>query len=301
MRHARSIAPSPSLRTYRFSAMACSNELKFYASCEREAQRIAQSAIAAVRRIEAKYSRYRQDSVLTAINQAAGKSAIEIDHETHALLEYADTCFQNSAGLFDITSGVLRRAWNFRVARIPRPQEISALLPLVGWHMVERSATSIRLPLCGMELDFGGIGKEYAADVAAACLVEHGVRHGFVNLGGDIRAIGPHEDGSPWSVGIADPRKRGRIAETILLVSGAITTSGDYERFFVIDGTRYCHILNPRTGWPVTGIQSITTVAESCLVAGSVCTIAMLLGPHQAQRFLEESGLRYVMLGAMSC
>src|SRR5207237_10037473 len=117
------------------------------------------AAIAEVKRIEAKYSRYREESLLSRINAGAGKEGIEVDEETLNLLAFADACFRQSDGLFDATSGVLRRAWNFREPRVPSQAELDALLPLVGWEAVELTGRRVRLPRAGMELDFGGVGQ----------------------------------------------------------------------------------------------------------------------------------------------
>jgi thiamine biosynthesis lipoprotein len=151
------------------------------------------------------------------------------------------------------------------------------LVALVAWSSVEWSPTSIRLPRAGMEIDFGGIGKEYAADRAAAICAEAGIAHGLVNLGGDVRAIGPRADGTPWRVGIRDPRRAGAAIAAVPVAAGALATSGDYERYFEQDGRRYCHIIDPTTGLPVTAWRSMTVVAPLCVVAGSCATIAMLM------------------------
>jgi thiamine biosynthesis lipoprotein len=148
-----------------------------------------------------------------------------------------------------------------------------------------------------MEIDFGGIGKEYAADRAATVCAEHGIRHGLVNLGGDVRAVGPQPDGAPWRVGIRHPRREHAAIATVLLESGAVATSGDYERYFEVEGQRYCHILDPRSGRPVAHWQSVSVVAPLCVVAGSCATIAMLMGAD-AESFLREQGLRYVAVDA---
>jgi thiamine biosynthesis lipoprotein len=127
-----------------------------------------------------------------------------------------------------------------------------------------------------MELDFGGFGKEYAVDRACAVLIERGVHYGFVNLGGDLRAIGPQPDGMPWSMGIQDPRDTRAVAASLPLTVGSLATSGDYERFMEIDGRRYCHILNPRTGMPVSAWRSLSVLAPVAIAAGSYSTIGML-------------------------
>lgn len=272
---------------YPFRAMGGPNELQIYASDATSANSIADIAIAEVARIEAKYSRYRADSMLSRINQAAGIGATTVDAETAALLDYADACYEQSAGLFDISSGGLRRVWNFSEARVPAAERISEVLTHVGWQKIAWHHPVLSLP-AGMEIDFGGIGKEYAADRVASVCVEHGVQHGFVNLGGDIRIFGPHPDGTPWSIGIAHPRRADRVLASIVIPRGAIATSGDYERFFEIDGKRFCHILNPLTGFPVQGLQAVTVIAPLCTVAGSLCTIAMLKGDEGIEFLTEQ-------------
>jgi thiamine biosynthesis lipoprotein len=282
-----------------FRAMASEHELLLWSDDEARATLAAEAAVADVLRIEAKYSRYRDDSVTTRINRAAGGAAVAIDAETVALLTYADQCHRISDGRFDLTSGVLRRAWDFRRSppRIPDAATIKAATALIGWNRVEWDGSSVRLPDAGMEIDFGGIGKEYAADRAATVCAEHGIGHGLVNLGGDVRATGPQPDGEPWRVGIRHPRREGAVIATVLLESGAVATSGDYERFFEIGGQRYSHILDPGTGCPVAHWQSVSVVAPLCVVAGSFATIAMLMGPD-AESFLREQGLRYVAVDA---
>ncbi len=266
-----------------FRAMSSRHEIAIDSDNEARARRAIDAAIADVKRIEARYSRYLDDSVTSRINIAAGKAAVPIDAETAALLRYADRCFALSGGRFDITSGVLRRAWDFRrePPQLPSPAVVSELLERVGWDRVEWDEHSVRLPVAGMEIDFGGIGKEYAADRAAAICQEHGERHAIVNLGGDVRLAGPRGDGGPWRIGIRDPRPApGRENAAIAFVEmreGALATSGDYERYIEVDGRRYCHLLDPRSGWPVSGWRSISVAAPLCAVAGSCASIAMLL------------------------
>jgi thiamine biosynthesis lipoprotein len=149
-----------------------------------------------------------------------------------------------------------------------------------------------------MELDLGGIGKEYAVDRAATMLAEAGIGAALVNLGGDLRAIGRRADGNPWRLGIAHPRNTGAVLASIPLHEGALATSGDYERFFELDGRRYCHILDPRTGWPVHAWQSISVVAPACLAAGTITTIAMLLG-EQTLPFLRSQGLPFLAVDSL--
>ncbi|WP_075793995.1 FAD:protein FMN transferase [Massilia putida] len=275
-----------------FDAMASRCEIRLAAPNGHVAEELAEAAFAEVRRIERTYSRYRADSIVSRINAAAGRYRVECDDETSQLLAYADHLYRASDGLFDITSGVLRRAWDFRHPRVPTQDELAPLLALVDWPAVRREDGSIFLPRAGMEIDFGGFGKEYAADRAGALLLQKGVRHGYVNLGGDMRFIGPQPDERPWAIGIQDPRKPDGIVASINVSQGALTTSGDYERFFDIDGKRYCHILNPRTGMPACYFRSVSVLAPLAVLGGSVSTIAMLK-EADGLAFLAASGLAY--------
>ena len=262
-----------------FKAMGSPCELHLHGPDAAETRRVAESVIADVQRLERRYSRYRDDSLTSAINRVAAVAGrCEVDAETAALLDYADTCYRESDGLFDITSGVLRRAWRFENACAPEPEAIAALLDRVGWDRVVWKRPFLSFGQPGMEIDFGGIGKEYAADRAAALCLDAGIRNGLINLGGDVRVIGPLPDGDPWRIGIRDPERPETLLGGVLMTGGALATSGDYARFLRIDGRRYGHILDPRTGWPVRGLVSVSVIAASCLVAGSLSTIAMLKG-----------------------
>ncbi|MEO8485213.1 MAG: FAD:protein FMN transferase [Betaproteobacteria bacterium] len=284
---------------FAFRAMAASHELLLGCDDEARARRAAGAALADVERIEAKYSRFRDTSLVSAINRAAGAEAVAIDAETAALLRYADACHAASRGRFDITSGALRRAWDFRRTppRVPGAREIDALRALVDWRSVAWDERSIRLPRRGMEIDLGGVGKEYAADRVATIAIDLGIAHGFVNLAGDVRAWGGHPGGAPWRVGIRDPRIDGASIGGIEVVDGAVATSGDYERAFIVDGRRYCHILDASTGWPAEGWQSMSVVAPLCVVAGSGATVGMLLG-DDAPAWLDAQGFEWLGVDA---
>jgi thiamine biosynthesis lipoprotein len=283
------------LFTIAFQAMASRCEIRLSAASEAEARLLAGPALDEIRRIEAKYSRYRADSVVSRINAAAGSAATACDEETTALLAYAEALYRSSAGRFDITSGVLRRAWDFRTGTVPSQQTLDALLPLVGWRHVQREGGSVMLASAGMELDFGGFGKEYAVDRAAEMLASQGVRHGYVNLGGDMRFLGPWPDGAGWNIGIQDPRNAHATVASVDFSRGALATSGDYERFFEASGRRYCHILDPRSGMPVAYWRSVSVVAPLAIAAGSCSTTAMLL-EQDGLAFLEQSGLSFLAI-----
>jgi FAD:protein FMN transferase len=259
-----------------------------------DSTRIALAAEAEIIRIETRYSRYRDDSELSRINRvAAAGGATDVDAETEGLIAYAKAVFASSGGAFDITSGLLRQAWNFSGSGLPEQGEIEALLPRIGLDKVSLSDGCLAFAQAGMELDLGGLGKEYAADRAAEICGEFGARHGFVDLGGDIRVIGPQAGGQPWRIGIRHPREPGKLVAEVALTGGALATSGDYERFIELEGRRYCHILDPRTGWPARGLSSVTVISDRCLVAGSLSTSAMLRG-HDGASWLERLGVRHI-------
>ncbi|MGR9054223.1 MAG: FAD:protein FMN transferase, partial [Gammaproteobacteria bacterium] len=238
---------------YAFHAMGSPCRLQYYADTPDRAQAVNRQVSAMVTHLERKYSRYRPDSLLTRINRAAGTGCrIEIDDETVSLLHYAGQCHRESDGLFDVTAGVLRKIWNFKDRAVPDTSDIEAVLPLIGWDKVEWNSREIYLPIAGMELDFGGIVKEYAADAAASLCRLLNIRSGVVELGGDVRVLGAQPEGVGWPVAIRSPDGGDEALAKLEMTGGALASSGDYERYFEINGIRYGHILNPSTGWPVS-------------------------------------------------
>jgi FAD:protein FMN transferase len=282
------------LHTINLKAMGSRCEFKLYLPSDR-ASDIGNQVIALIQQIEAKYSRYQSTSITSRINAAAGTNTpIELDEETARLIDYAGVLHQQSDGLFDITSGILRKAWNFKTNQLPHSKQIETLLPLIGWSMVEWKSPFLYLPHTGMEIDFGGYVKEYAADLVASFCIDQGICHGLINLGGDIQVIGPHPDESPWQVGIQHPRIANKAIATIELTQGAIATSGDYERYMVVNGQRYSHLLNPHTGQSIQpAFASASVIAAQCIVAGSFSTIALLKSQEQPD-WLAQSGLPYL-------
>lgn len=278
--------------------MGTSCELQLFTDDKHLANHLVEIVVADVQRLENLYSRYRPDSLLSKINNvAANGGSIVVDAETAGLLDYAATCYQQSDRLFDISSGILRRAWRFETGHLPDESLITRLLENVGWHKLNWQAPLLEFPVAGMELDFGGIVKEYAADRAAALCWNAGARHGVINLGGDIKLIGPRPDGSAWQIGIHHPRQKQSLASTLALRGGAVASSGDYERCIVVNGQRYGHILNPKTGWPVRYLASVSVVSDFCVVAGSASTIAMLK-EEQGPAWLEQLGLPHLWIDA---
>ena len=266
----------------RFSAMASPCELLVDGGPREHARELGRIVAAEARRIETKYSRYLEGSVVQRINSAGG-APVELDAETVALLGFAAECHAASGGRFDVTSGVLREAWRFDGSeRVPTRRAVAALLPRIGWHRASLRASpggthggaTFALP-AGMQIDFGGIGKEYAVDRAVALAAGLASRPFLVNFGGDLAASGPPAGGA-WHVGVERP---GEAPWTLALRRGAVATSGDARRHVLRDGVRLGHVLDPRTGWPVADApNSVTVLAPTCSAAGVLATLALLHG-----------------------
>jgi FAD:protein FMN transferase len=262
-----------------FFAMGTRCALHICAATDAGAATAFAAALAEVERIERKYSRYDRRSFVSAINErAAAGQSITVDDETAALLDYAYACHAKSDGLFDISAGILRQCWNFSSGQLPDVASVRALLPRIGLTKIEWHRPKLHFRASGMEIDLGGIGKEYAVDRVASVLGDLGVTRGLIDLGGDMVVLGPHPDGQPWAIRLRHPSRVDEPLATATVRRGALATSGDYERCIEIAGRRYSHILDPRTGWPVEGLSSVSVLADSCMVAGSIATIAMLKG-----------------------
>jgi thiamine biosynthesis lipoprotein len=273
-----------------FVAMAspCELLLETDADAARELGRIAAEE---AWRIETKFSRYRPESIISVINGSRGH-AVVVDRETAALLDYAAQCHALSQGRFDITSGALRRCWTFDGSdRLPEPAAVAALLPLIGFEKIGWQSPRITLPT-GMEIDFGGIGKEYAVDRVLTLVAARFAGAALVNFGGDL-AANRAPAAAPWQVGVERPDTEREPRLLLELSRGGLATSGDTHRFLLRDGVRYSHILDPRSGWPVRDTpRSVTVAAASCVEAGMLATFAMLQG-SDAEAFLEEQSVRY--------
>lgn len=268
----------------RFHAMG--SPCEFVCEVPKRADALELSALVAAEawRIEDMFSRYLGGNIIAKINSAAGR-AVEVDEETADLLDFAVTLYDLSEHRFDITSGVLRRVWRFDGGdRIPSRQSVEDTLSSVGWHRVDWQRPVLQMP-DGMEIDLGGIGKEYAVDRCTALLREQGASPCLVNFGGDLAATASPVRRRRWKVAIEgdEPDAPDRIIE---LKHGALATSGDARRFLFKNGIRYSHILDPTTGWPVPNApRSITIAADTCVQAGMISTLAMLQGA-QAEIFL---------------
>ncbi|MCP4235998.1 MAG: FAD:protein FMN transferase [Aestuariibacter sp.] len=274
-----------------FTAMASPCEVLMEVECEGLAWRIVKQVADEARRIEAKFSRYQDDSIISRINAANGQ-AVEVDDETARLIDFADQLYQMSDGLFDITSGALRRVWRFDGSEnIPEPEAVHPVLRLVGWQEVEWQDNMLRLK-AGMEVDLGGIGKEYAVDRCVQKVCEITDCSVLINFGGDLAVSHLRNHEKCWSVGRLVTGRDQAVA-LFQLYKGAIATSGDANRYLLKNGRRYSHVLNPQTGWPVEAApHTVSVAASTCTAAGMFSTLAMLQG-NQAEAFLKLQDVDY--------
>jgi len=242
-------------------------------------------------RIEDKFSRYKKDNIIFKINRSHGET-VTVDDETSRLLDFANELFEISEGLFDVTSGVLRQVWTFDGSdNLPTKKQVKKIVKNIGWQKVFREKTTVALP-SDMEIDLGGIGKEYAVDRCVQIARQKTEQSVLINFGGDLAMTTARKDKAYWSVGrlvTGSDEARGIFQ----LYSGAIATSGDANRYLLKNGVRYSHILNPLTGWPVINApHTVSVAAPTCVEAGMMSTLAMLQG-SEAEAFLKLQEVDY--------
>ncbi len=277
----------------RFSAMASPCEILAETEDRKLAAKLLDIVSTEALRIEQKFSRYRDDNILHKINSSNGKP-VEVDTETAHLLEFSQTLYTLSDKLFDITSGVLREAWKFDGSdRIPDPESVLKILPRIGWDKVSWQNPILQMQ-DGMQIDFGGIGKEYAVDRTMLKIRSITDTPCLINFGGDLAITKPRAGNNAWQIGIESTLNPGQISEHLIrLYQGALATSGDVRRYLIKDGVRYSHILNPQTGWPIANApHSVTVAAQTCTEAGMLSTLGMLKG-IDCESFLEDEGVKY--------
>jgi thiamine biosynthesis lipoprotein len=275
-----------------FQAMGTRCRISFAAPANRvrDLQKLALDWVAA---FEAKYSRFLPNSLISQINAAAGVKPILIDAETEKLFALCDQMHFMTRGVFDPSSLPLLRAWNWKREQIPTDGEIAAALRLVGWRKVQRKPGQIFLPEPGMGIDLGGMGKEYAVDCVAQLLAANGAQSILVDFGADVRVMGIPADGRPgWHIGLDDPRTPGKCWCGLGVRESGVATSGDYLRRFEVNGRRYGHIIDVRTGQPVQNdCRAVSVMAPSCTQAGMISTAVFVLGPSEGMTLLDMPGV----------
>jgi thiamine biosynthesis lipoprotein len=240
-------------------------------------------AIAEVRRIEQTLTTFSDTSVTNRINAMAGIAPIQVDSEVFDLIERSLRISSLTQGAFDITYGSIdKRFWNFdrEMKSLPDRETARNAVRLINFRnvLLDRSAGSVFLRERGMRIGFGAIGKGYAADRAKAVMMAAGVESGIVNAAGDVTVWGQQPNGRPWTLGIASPGQKHLPFASIELTNSSVATSGDYEKYVIIDGVRYPHTIDPRTGFPVSGIRSVTVVCANAEIADAMATPVMVMG-----------------------
>lgn len=282
----------------RFRALGTNCRIQYTATSNDHAASFAKEAVQWVAAFETKYSRFREDSLISEINRNAGVRWTEIDAEVESLFAICDDLNFMTHGVLDPTMLPLIKLWDYRERHtsIPSDDAVASVNALVGWGKVQRRPRGVYLPEAGMSLDLGGFGKEYAVDKVAAIAVGQRIPACLVDFGRDIHAVGAPPNAPAWHIGLEDPERPGSSWGSLAATDTGIATSGDYRRFFEHSGQRFGHILDPRTGKPVfNGILSVTITANSCLEAGVLSTAVFVLG--------EEEGLKLVegVFGAEGC
>lgn len=239
---------------------------------------------------EFRYSRFIPESLISRINESAGKNWIEVDPETEAILNLCDHLHFMTRAAFDPTALPLMRIWDWKRGEIPSSATVNETLAKVGWRKVQRAPGRIFLPQEGMALDLGGIGKEYAVDHVTSLALSFGMTSLIVDFGQDIRVYGKPTGGKPlWHVGLQDPTNPSRCWAGLGLAHGAVATSGDYIRCFEREGKRYGHIIDPRSGYPVSnGVRAVSVTSPLCSMAGALSTAAIVLGPQEGIALIDS-------------
>lgn len=251
------------------------------------------AAFAEFKRINDLTNRFDENSQVSKVNQAAGKDRVMVDADVIAMLKLARSRSEQLNGALDVTIGALTELWGVghKGEFVPRDAEIQALLPLVNFRLVEidDQANTVFLPKPGMRLDLGAVAKGYANRKAIDALKAHGITSALVNAGGDVRIIGKRPDGQSWRIGVQDPRDTEGIAAKLALSDwDVLETSGDYQRFFMKDGVRYSHIIDPRSGYQPREVASVTIVAKSENYVDILSTAMFVLGVEKGRKLLEQ-------------
>ncbi len=252
------------------------------------------TAFSEIERLEALFDFYSSDSEVSRINKNAGISRVKVSPDMLAVLDKAFFVSEKTEGAFDVTTGPLLALYDFTNGIKPQPGVLKKRLPLVNYKKlsINRKDSTVFLEKKGMLIDLGGIVKGYTADKAVETLKRAGIVSGLVAVAGDIKTFGLKPTDKPWKIGIRNPRAEGQddIIAALDLEDMAISTSGDYERYFILNGKRYHHLLSPVTGYPVHTCQSVSIIAEEGVLADALATGIFILGPEKGIKLIEQMG-----------
>jgi thiamine biosynthesis lipoprotein len=256
-----------------------------------QAEKVIDQAFRTMEEIEAKVSSHISGNEISRLNAQAGAAFQPVSEETSLLLRTSRLVADETGGAFDVTIGPVKELWPFDsgTPAVPDSAAIRERLSLVDYRQIETSDHQVRLIRPGMGIDFGGIAKGLNVDLAVEVLQNAGVRSGIVDAGGNLRIFGKHPRNPHWRIGVKHPRPDPNSLYAVIETDPvSISTSGDYERFFLAAGRRYHHILDPRTGYPANGCVSVTIVTESAMVADAYSTAVFVMGPEQGMKFIES-------------
>ncbi|HYV93330.1 MAG TPA: FAD:protein FMN transferase [Chitinophagales bacterium] len=271
--------------------MGCEFELMVAEDDEVLAEEALQKGIEEIQRIEELLSEYKFSSQTSLINANAARQPVKVDPEVYQLILRCKEISRLTQGAFDITMGPLKKLYHFKNddAALPSPENISDALKTIGHrHLQLLENNSVSFGKEGMQISFAAVGKGYAADCVIRLWKEMEIRSGVVNASGDLTFWGKRADDSNWKVGIAHPDNKNEIVLWISIEESAVATSGDYEQFFIHDGIRYSHNINPVTGYPLTGIKSVTVVSRSAELCDALCTAVYVMGVEVGLHFINQ-------------
>ncbi len=283
---------SPEIYKKPFTAMGCGFEVTVVAKDAQEADVFLEAAIGNIRRIEALISSWVDNSQTGQINRSAGIEPVEVDPELFYLIKRAIAISELTDGAFDISYASMDKIWKFdgSVTQLPDSSIVKESVKLVGYKNIQMNEVnhSVFLPEKGMKIGFGAIGKGYAADHTMNLLKSLGVTSGIINASGDLRAWGQQPNGAPWQIGVKNPLNKNKVFVLLPLVNQALVTSGNYEKFITINGKRYAHIIDPRTGYPSSGLTSVTIIASSAELADALATSVFVMGKDVGLDFVNQ-------------
>ncbi len=257
------------------------------------------AGMAELRRLDAMMSLYKDTSEITQVNLAAGKHPVKVSPEMIEAEEDARKISDLSGGVFDVTVGPLVVLWQMKLKEgtVPSDREIARIKPLVNYRnvVVDRKHSTIFLKKKGMIMDFGGM-KGYLADRVKDLLKKRGINDAVIALAGDIWVLGRRDDGKPWRIGVQHPREKDKVLAVLDLSDKYISTSGDYERFVIVEKKRYHHIIDPRTGKPSKGVISATLVGDRGAVIDPLAKVPFILGPEEGLKIVKKLGAEAIIV-----
>jgi FAD:protein FMN transferase len=285
-------ASSQTLRKRTTLLMGSRFDITIVSTDSLSAEHYIDTVIAEISRIEFLISDWKPASQVSQVNAAAGSHPVKVDREVFELTQRGLRFSEITHGGFDISFAAMDRIWKFdgSMTEMPSPEAIKRSVQKVGYrHIILDSINcTIFLELPGMKIGFGALGEGYAADRCRDMMLARGVKAGIVNGSGDMATWGAQPDGKPWNIGIADPKDRDKLFAVVPVKEGSVTTSGSYEKYVVFNGKRYSHIINPATGYPVTGLTSVTVFGPSAEMANGFSTSLMVLGEKEGMKLLVK-------------